>query len=1027
MLPKSVIKDIRNEVDDVYDRIKARFLNEKYKKKGIEFTFRNDTLEDFFRDIAEREGVEPDKDTLATLKEVAGSYLDASRERAKAQVIQAVQAVIRESVLSGETPNVRVAIQGQMSKIWGDATTHVHSILDSEVNTAKNVSILEGITQYNAKIGVDDPVVFFIIVRDGAVCSECVRLHMMPDGVTPRLWYMSEVGSGYHKKGDPNPKLGGLHPHCRCQMSTLLLGYGFNASGKVTYVAKDHSEIDKQRGMTKSEGLAKSTRETLASGIWDRIKKHVDRWSKLRYTNDPHDQEYIDKANIAVHVPMHALEDIFDDGRIKNQFETNQSQGALDPSYRSEVENDLFGIDMEEGGEVRPIYGALHTNGVDHSSNGRQSNWHEGPATNYGRVWFELKPEVKQRSTFCDGDSLNNHSDGNWQGTVFTHSNAVNHMDISGNHLYTEAQIHGGVYLDKDVQAVHFSSNANQLEPMHESVLKRIGEKYNVPVYFHKSMPHSLGRGIQKVYHSTQTIHQPTEQPLGKSTRETLTSGLWDKIKEYNDSERDPEDRYSYGTPESRSLIDNSILAVHLPPTALVGLWKDGRLKTQFETGTSKGALDPRYRARSEEELFGIPQDFGGEFRPIYGALHVFHKDSAQPSPRWHEGPARHYGSVWLELHPHVRSRTTLTQGDSLNSFGNRVVQWDKKDRYELDPHYKESGYPYLEAQIHGGVYLGEDVKAIHVRELYGDGTVGPHTTKSRAHLKALGKKYGVPVYFHKTGPRGYNYGSTEIWHDPSAEQQPAVMAKSTRDTLTSGLWDSIQEYVGKHSVPTSNLITDEWRQKVASAPLAVHVPADIFNFLIKEGRLQNQFETKTSMGLLDHRIRKRAENHLFGIPIPKTGRHRPIYGALHVKTERMHGPAPAYGNVWFELHPHVKERTTFTPSDSLNHWNAHGEDSKKIVYRLPDLTNGIAKNDVEGYLEAQIHGGVYLGEDVKAIHIQAKDFWQGHHDLKSIYATARKHNVPVHMHWINWSNQEMNGRTDVGLSHPMEQDEEVT
>jgi hypothetical protein len=212
MLSKQVLKAIGSEVDDVFDRISDRFLGTKYVPHGIQF--RVMTLQEFFDNVAEREGVEPDKDTFSTLKDIAESYLDSSRERAKAQVVQSVQQVIREAILSGETPNIGVALEGALTKVWGDVTSHVHTILDSEINTARNVSIMEGITQYNASIGVDDPVVFFVIVRDGNVCSECIRLHMMPDGVTPRVWKMSEVGSGYHKKGEPNPKIGGLHPHC---------------------------------------------------------------------------------------------------------------------------------------------------------------------------------------------------------------------------------------------------------------------------------------------------------------------------------------------------------------------------------------------------------------------------------------------------------------------------------------------------------------------------------------------------------------------------------------------------------------------------------------------------------------------------------------------------------------------------------------------------------------------------------------------------------------------------------------------
>jgi hypothetical protein len=43
------------------------------------------------------------------------------------------------------------------------------------------------------------------------------------------------LGHGYHKKGEPNPKVGGLHPHCRCTMVTLMPGYGFDAGGMIKF------------------------------------------------------------------------------------------------------------------------------------------------------------------------------------------------------------------------------------------------------------------------------------------------------------------------------------------------------------------------------------------------------------------------------------------------------------------------------------------------------------------------------------------------------------------------------------------------------------------------------------------------------------------------------------------------------------------------------------------------------------------------------------------------------------------------
>jgi hypothetical protein len=479
MLSKAVLKAIGTEVDEVFDRISDRFLGTKYVPHGIEFKVM--TLEDFFKDIAEREGIDPDKDSLSTLKDIAESYLDSARERAKAQVTQSIQQVMREAILTGDVPNIEVALEGALTKVWGDVTTHVHTILDSEINTARNVSIMEGITEYNASIGVDDPIVFFVIVRDNNVCSECIRLHMMPDGVTPRVWKLSEVGSGYHKKGDPNPKISGLHPHCRCIMTTLLPNFGFNSSGMVTFIGNGHDEFAKQRGMAKSEGLVKSTTKTLESGLWDQIKQYTtDKHKRLFVggdysipTNDNIQKDIIDRSPIAVHFPIQAIDAVSSSGRLKNQFETKRSGGDYDPARRVSVERSLFGIPRETEEEQRPVYGALHYKmALSHPS------WHIGPTDGYGNMWFELHPHVKDRTTYTNGDSFGSFH------AIPPHL-VGHHGDI--NKRYLEAQIHGGVYLDKDVKAIHARGSYSFPEDNEDIVrkVKALAQKYNIPAYFH--------------------------------------------------------------------------------------------------------------------------------------------------------------------------------------------------------------------------------------------------------------------------------------------------------------------------------------------------------------------------------------------------------------------------------------------------------------------------------------------------------------------------------------------------------------
>lgn len=75
-----------------------------------------------------------------------------------------------------------------------------------------------------------------------------MRLHVMEDGVTPRLWFLSEVSRGYHRKGDNVPSVHELHPHGRCIMTTILPGFGFDKEGRITYIDKEHDAIEHQRG-----------------------------------------------------------------------------------------------------------------------------------------------------------------------------------------------------------------------------------------------------------------------------------------------------------------------------------------------------------------------------------------------------------------------------------------------------------------------------------------------------------------------------------------------------------------------------------------------------------------------------------------------------------------------------------------------------------------------------------------------------------------------------------------------------------
>lgn len=248
-LGSAAIKAIHAVVDTLFDRLKLHVLGDKYPTgKKLYFTYRPDlTLKGIFDTAAEQEGVVPQEDTAKALLNIAANYIDASREKTKAKVVQGLQSFIHDAANKGLEVDVKTSLDGKLAEIMGEVKRDVQRIVETESTIVRNTSIMEGIVKVNEAAGIDDPTVFFVTVRDQHRCTECTRLHMLGDGVTPRCWKMSELGSGYHHVGDSSPKIGGLHPHCRCVLTTLLPGFGFTSGGMVEYKSPGWDELEHQR------------------------------------------------------------------------------------------------------------------------------------------------------------------------------------------------------------------------------------------------------------------------------------------------------------------------------------------------------------------------------------------------------------------------------------------------------------------------------------------------------------------------------------------------------------------------------------------------------------------------------------------------------------------------------------------------------------------------------------------------------------------------------------------------------------
>lgn len=251
-LTPTAVAAIEAAVEKIFARAKARFSGRVPPNtgKGIVLSVDpNFSISSLFKLAAKTEGTQPNEDLLHSIVKIGMAYLDASKEKAKAKMIHDVQTFITDAHNKGIDTDVETVLGGQISDLWGEVTTDIKRIVETETTVARNSSLMDAITKINLSAGINDPTVYFIVVRDNTLCSECKRLHLQSDGVTPKVWKMSEVGAGYHKKGQANPKVGGLHPHCRCILVTLLPGYSFNGSGMVEYKEPGWDEYAHQRGL----------------------------------------------------------------------------------------------------------------------------------------------------------------------------------------------------------------------------------------------------------------------------------------------------------------------------------------------------------------------------------------------------------------------------------------------------------------------------------------------------------------------------------------------------------------------------------------------------------------------------------------------------------------------------------------------------------------------------------------------------------------------------------------------------------
>lgn len=202
--------------------------------------------------------------------------------------------------------------------------------------------------------------------------------------------------------------------------------------------------------------------------------------------------------------------------------------------------------------------------------------------------------------------------------------------------------------------------------------------------------------------------------------------------------------------------------------TVSAGLVADGRYRSQWQTGLSAGsrsAVPGGDRQRWESALFGGAYDAADPSafdHPVYGSLDLM-LDPHGGSPR--------FGSSFVVLRAHVRLRTTICVGDSVTGpkdVGTADAPWSVlaglaeqassgallnrglgvEDLLKaLDGSYVSAGPSrdldgYVEAQVHGGVSLRQDVAAIVVDPSFAG-------TQVERDLSAAAEQFGFELGWH--------------------------------------------------------------------------------------------------------------------------------------------------------------------------------------------------------------------------------------------------------------------------------------
>jgi hypothetical protein len=212
-------------------------------------------LERMFQAYSEKAGESLKTDMMATIE----SHLMPIFDRREGQQIYEV---LKDK--NKYSKNLAATLRGKVDN-WEHRW---RTIVTTELNRASNWGSMDAIITANPNRQPDEIYVYKSGPSDEATCKHCLKFWFLADGITPKVYKMSDLmnnGSNIGRKAkDWLPTIDSTHPNERHILHEITPGWGFNGSN-LTYKGKDHSEYHYQTGLRKAilelpEPLVKANR-----------------------------------------------------------------------------------------------------------------------------------------------------------------------------------------------------------------------------------------------------------------------------------------------------------------------------------------------------------------------------------------------------------------------------------------------------------------------------------------------------------------------------------------------------------------------------------------------------------------------------------------------------------------------------------------------------------------------------------------------------------------------------------------------